>query len=291
MATQQFSSFVKIVDSVFMVIKCFRLFSISLTGIWSTFYYFANVYFKEYSLSTKLLQEINIDQFIIILIIMIIIINNITIIGSSSSNIITIIFSIITITLNYVNRMKVFIIPSWIPKLKEPNIPFNLSPPTYQEITRIIKHMKSSGSPCLLYQISIICFKRCPYLRSFMLNICAKVLRSNTLPAQWTKAATIFIHKKGDPSLLESFRPITLEPVSLGKVTSLFQNRVFTCLINNQCIESHYQEGFMPGMISTFEHIAEVSHIINHSRKQQQSVTITLTNLKHNFGEVHYSLI
>ena len=139
--------------------------------------------------------------------------------------------------------------------------------------------MKSSGSPCPLDKISIICFKRCPYLRSFILNICTEVLRSNTLPAQWTKAATILIHKKGDPSLPENFRPITLEPVSLKIFTSLLRNRVFTYLINNQYIESHYQKGFMPGMSGTIEHIAEMSHI-NHSKKQQRSVAITLIDLK-----------
>ena len=53
-----------------------------------------------------------------------------------------------TNALKCINHMKVFKIPSWIPKLKEPNIPFNLSPPTYQEITRIIKRMKSSGLSC-----------------------------------------------------------------------------------------------------------------------------------------------
>ena len=146
-------------------------------------------------------------------------------------------------------------------------ISFNLSPPTYQEITQIIKRMKSSGSPCLLDQISIIYFKLCPYLRSFIFNICTKALGSNTLSAQWIKAATILIHKKGDPSLPENFRPITLEPVSLQIFMSLFWNWVFTYLINNQYIESHYQKGFMPGMSGTFEHTAAPSHIINHSRK------------------------
>ena len=29
----------------------------------------------------------------------------------------------------------------------------------------------------------------------------------------------------------------------------------------------------MPGMSGTFEHIAKMSHIINHSRKQQQNAT------------------
>ena len=166
-----------------------------------------------------------------------------------------------------------------------------MSPPTYQEITWVIKRMKSSGSPCPLDQIPIICFKRCPYLRSFIVNICTEVLRSNTLPAQWTKATTILIHKKGDPSLPENFKPITLEPVNLKIFTSLLRNRVFTYLINNQYIESHYPKGFMPGMSGTFEHIAEMSHIISHSRKQQRSVTITLTDLKNALREVQYSLI
>ena len=47
----------------------------------------------------------------------------------------------------------------------------------------------------------------------------------------------------------------------------------------------------MRGMSGTFEHIAETSHIINHSRKQQRSLTITLIDQKNAFGEVHNSLI
>ena len=47
----------------------------------------------------------------------------------------------------------------------------------------------------------------------------------------------------------------------------------------------------MFGTSGTFEHIAELSHIINNSRKQQQSVTITLIDLENAFGEVHHSLI
>ena len=47
----------------------------------------------------------------------------------------------------------------------------------------------------------------------------------------------------------------------------------------------------MPGMSGTFEHIAEMSHIINHSGKQQRCVTITVIDLKNAFGELHHSLI
>ena len=45
----------------------------------------------------------------------------------------------------------------------------------------------------------------------------------------------------------------------------------------------------MSGMSGTFEHIAEMSHIKNHSRKQQR--TVTLIDLKNVFGEFHHSLI
>ena len=36
----------------------------------------------------------------------------------------------------------------------------------------------------------------------------------------------------------------------------------------------------MSGMNGTFYHIAAMNRIVNHSRKQQQSVTITLIDLK-----------
>ena len=104
-----------------------------------------------------------------------------------------------------------------------------------------------------------------------MLDICIEVVRSYTLPTQWTKAATILIYKKGDHSLPENFRPVTFEHVSLKIFTSLLRNRVFTNLINNQFIESHYQKGFMPSISGKFEHTAEISHNINHSTKQQRS--------------------
>ena len=47
----------------------------------------------------------------------------------------------------------------------------------------------------------------------------------------------------------------------------------------------------MPGMRGTFEYTAETSQIINHSRKHQQSVTITLIDVENAFGEVRHSLI
>ena len=67
-----------------------------------------------------------------------------------------------------VQPTKLFRFSSWIPTLCNPEIPFNLDPPTYQQVTSVIRKMKASGSPCPLDQLSIICFKRCPFLRTHL---------------------------------------------------------------------------------------------------------------------------
>ena len=67
-----------------------------------------------------------------------------------------------TKSLSAVFPNKTFNIPSWIPKFNAPTSPFNLDPPTYNEITNVIRKMKPSGSPCPLDQISVISLKRLP---------------------------------------------------------------------------------------------------------------------------------
>ena len=67
-------------------------------------------------------------------------------------------------TLSAKHPNKQFPIPSWIPSFSNPIHPFQSDPPPYQKITSIIRRMKSSSSPCPIDKISVICFKRCPYL-------------------------------------------------------------------------------------------------------------------------------
>ena len=94
------------------------------------------------------------------------------------------------------NPNKIFRIPSWIPLFAPPQVPFNLDPPSYQQVTIVIRNMKSSGSPCLLDQISIIAFKRCPYLRTYLTDIIRSIWSSGEVPSEWKKACTILVDKK-----------------------------------------------------------------------------------------------
>ena len=46
--------------------------------------------------------------------------------------------------------LRSYVSPEWIPKFSGPTIDFRREPPSYQEIAKIIRKMKASGSPCIL---------------------------------------------------------------------------------------------------------------------------------------------
>ena len=200
-------------------------------------------------------------------------------------------FTYFSKSLAKINPTKLFNIPSWIPKLSDPEVQFNLDPPTYQQISNIIRKMKSSGSPCPLDQLSIICFKRCSYLRTYLSELIHEIWLSGTVPTEWKKACTILIHKKGNTNDPSNFRPITLESIPLKVFTSCLRNAMYSFLASNNFIEHSIQKGFTPNLSGTLEHTAQMADIINKARIRQRSIVITLLDLKNAFGEVHHNLI
>ena len=201
-------------------------------------------------------------------------------------------FTYFSKSLAKINPNRLFNIPSWIPKLSDPEVQFNLDPPTYQQITNVIRKMKSSaGSPCPLDQLSIICFKRCPYLRTYLSELIQEIWLSGTVPNEWKKACTILIHKKGNTDDPSNFRPITLESIPLKVFTSCLRNAIYSFLASNNFIEHGIQKGFTPNLSGTLEHTAQMADIINKARIRQRSVVITLLDLKNAFGEVHHNPI
>ena len=156
-----------------------------------------------------------------------------------------------TKTLAAIHPNKLFSIPNWIPALSDPEFQFDLHPPSYQQVTNIIRRMKASGSPCPLDQLSIICFKRCPFLRTYLTDLIRAVWLSGIIPSEWKKActdSTVLIHKKGDTNIPSNFRPITLETIQLKILTSCLRNAMYSFLTTNNFIEHNIQKGFTPNV-------------------------------------------
>ena len=186
---------------------------------------------------------------------------------------------------------KIFKCPSWIPSLPDPTIPFDQSPPSYEKVTNVIRRMKTSGSPCPLDKVSIISFKRCPYLRSFLTNIIRVIWESGHIPENLEKACTILVHNKGSRDDPANFRPITLESVPLKVFTSCHCDSIFSFLKQNDFIEAEIQKGFTPKIAGVLEHTSMMANIIDKARTKQHSLVLTLLDLNNAFGEVHHNFI
>ena len=186
---------------------------------------------------------------------------------------------------------KIFNLPDWIPTFNKPESAFDLTPPSYQQITQIIRRMKASGSPCPLDKISRICFKRCPYLRSKLSEIIRFIWISKKVPAFWKRACTVLVYKKGSPDDPSNSRPISLQSVPLKIFTSCIRDTIYDFLKRNNYIEHAIQKGFTSKLSGTLEHTAQMAYMINKARVKQRSLIITLLDLKNAFGEVHHRLI
>ena len=66
---------------------------------------------------------------------------------------------------------------------------------------------------------------------------------------------------------------------------------MYNFLIKNSYVESKIQKGFGDNVPGTIEHNELSTYMINHARKRQRDLFITLIDLRNAFGEVHHSLL
>ena len=156
---------------------------------------------------------------------------------------------------NCFSRSKInrFNIPAWMPQYDNPKKSFNLQPPSYRDISKIISKIKAGAPACSLDQVSVLTLKKCPYLRTYLTCLIQKLWKGQNIQSVWKKAVTILIYKSDDPSNPKNFRPITLENVFLKVYAAFIRNRIFEYLKANDYIEFRVQKGFIPEISGTIE--------------------------------------
>ena len=133
---------------------------------------------------------------------------------------------------------------------------------SYQQITKIVRRMKASGSHCALDRLSVILFKCCTYLRAYLTELFSLFWNSGEIPKNWKRACTVLAHKKGDNSDPSNSRPLTLESVPLKICTSCVRDAMFSYLSSNNSIEHKIQKGCHLKLSGTFEHTAQMEYVI-----------------------------
>jgi len=182
-------------------------------------------------------------------------------------------------------------LPSWFVPLPAPSFPLDVSPPTYAEVASIIKKVRAGSSASPLDQISVITLKKCPILRTILHNIIAGCWRSQYTPKVWRVGVTILLYKKGDPSLVENFRPITLQSVPYKIFSAFIRNRLQTFLDVNKYHNNNIQKGFAHGQDGVLEHTEMLDFLMRDAKKTHRKYFVVLLDLRNAFGEVQHNLI
>ena len=164
-------------------------------------------------------------------------------------------------------RLCLFQIPQWFVSLPPPATPFDLSAPSYAEIASNIKKARAGSSACPLDQISVISLKKCPILRTILHNIIANCWQSQYTPKAWRVGVTILIYKKGDPSKVDNFRPITLQSVPYKIFSSFVRNRLQAYLDSNKYHNNNIQKGFAHGQDGVLEHTELLDFMMRDAKK------------------------
>ena len=165
---------------------------------------------------------------------------------------------------------KVFNIPSWVKQVEEPIKDFNIKPPTYNEINKIIK-MKSSGNSCPIVQVSTLMLKKCPILRTIAWKMCCYWRENNHFLAEWKNSMTILIHKKGNTGDPSKFRPIALELILSKVMTPHIRNRIFTLVVENNYVETNIQKGFWSNISGIMEYTELLTNILKTQKTSRDS--------------------
>ena len=112
-------------------------------------------------------------------------------------------------------------------------------------------------------------------------------LRENKYPTLWKKAHVMPIFKKGDNSIIDNYRPVSI----LSCVGKLFERAVFKYVYNflrdNNAI-SIKQSGFKPGD-STVYQLAHLYHIFTEALDKQKDIRVVFCDISKAFDRVWHT--
>ena len=73
--------------------------------------------------------------------------------------------------------------------------------------------------------------------------------------------------------------------------TSIIRNRLCNFVAENKYVESNFQKGFWDDISGCYEHTETLLYVINHARRKQCNLVVTLIDLKNAFGEIDHKLL
>lgn len=141
------------------------------------------------------------------------------------------------------------------------------------EISKIIKNMKNSNSKDIFDIDANLVKEVLPFIAQPLTKSINQCLENGIFPETLKLAKTVPIHKKGDPSDANNYRPISIVPI-FSKIIETVMNTQLIAYLEQNSILSQSQFGFRRGL-STIDAIEElVSSILMGFENHKSTMTI-----------------
>jgi endonuclease/exonuclease/phosphatase family metal-dependent hydrolase len=111
-----------------------------------------------------------------------------------------------------------------------------------------------------------------------------KCLKNREVPEEWNMATIILLHKKGDKSEINNYRPISLTSHMCKLFTRVIKNRIEKQLDEHQPRE---QAGFRSGY-STTDHLQVLNQVIEKSNEYKEPLYIAFVDYEKAFDSVEH---
>ena len=163
-------------------------------------------------------------------------------------------------------------------------LPYVLRQYTFNSVIRKLKHNKTPGPDGIPNEL----LKLMP--PSFMTSLRRLFIifwLTGTTPSAWKHSLTILLHKKDDPTLLSSKRPIGLIN-SITKLWTRFITEVLSAYAEDNHILSQCQEGFRLHH-NTSRHLQRLVHTLEDARSSHRNIYGLYIDLTSAFNTISHS--
>lgn len=157
-----------------------------------------------------------------------------------------------------------------------------------KEIITAIRHLSNNKCPGYDRIINEALKIGEKLLAGLLCQLFNNILKEKRVPSQWTKSEIILIYKKGDPSNIDNYRPISLMSCIYKMFAYCLLRRIGPIIDKRQPVE---QAGFRP-KFSTIDHIHVVTQIIEKYKEFNSNLYVAFVDYKKAFDSIsHQSIV
>jgi hypothetical protein len=124
-------------------------------------------------------------------------------------------------------------------------------------------------------------------------NLFGACIRCSKVPQTWKRSRTVFLYKKGEVTLPENWRPITITScvyrIFMSMISEFIQQHIHKS--GRRKIFSASQKGFVMGIQGCMEHAVMTREIIAHAKRFKKNIFMVQIDFSNAFGSVPQRMI